>query len=165
MKKFILSILAVSITLLTTACMNPSMEDGLEKMDKALAELAAAIEALNIPQIQADLEQMNIDAAQMLETVNGLEGDWEVSMQAFDELHERLQAILAQSENWATSEDMAGLLEQVEKFGDGVDLLVLQADYDYDGVINALDKCPNTPLTEINNVDAQGCAPSETPNN
>lgn len=163
MKKFILSILAVSFTLLTTACMNPSMEDGLEKMDKALAELAAAIEALNIPQMQADLEQMNIDAAQMLETVNGLEGDWEVSMQAFDELHERLQAILAQSENWATSEDMAGLLEQVEKFGDGVDLLVLQADYDYDGVINAIDQCPNTPLSEINNVNAQGCASGETP--
>ena len=144
-------------------CTNPSMEDGLAGLDKALAELAAAIEALNIPQMQADLEQMNADAAQMLETVNGLEGDWEVSMQAFDELHMRLQAILAQSETWATSEDMAGLLEQVEEFGEGVDLLVLQADYDYDGVINALDKCPNTPLSDINNVNAQGCASGETP--
>lgn len=146
-------------------CTNPSMEDGLAGLNDALDQLEKAIADLNIAQMEADLAQMNADAAQMLETVSELEGDWEVSMQAFDELHMRLQAILAQSENWATSEDMAGLLEQVEEFGEGVDLLVLQADYDYDGVINAIDKCPNTPLTEINNVDAQGCAPSETPNN
>ena len=159
MKKVVL-LLSV---LVMVGCTNPSMEDGLAGLDKALAELAATIESLNIPQMQADLEQMNAEAAQMLETANGLEGDWEASMQAFDELHMRLQAILAQSETWATSEDMAGLLEQVEEFGEGVDLLVLQADYDYDGVINALDKCPNTPLAEISNVNAQGCASGETP--
>jgi len=128
------------------------------------ARTLSAEEEAGIPQMQTDLEQMNADAAQMLETVNGLEGDWEASMQAFDELHERLQAILAQSENWATSEDMAGLLEQVEEFGEGVDLLVLRADYDYDGVINALDKCPDTPLNEINNVNSDGCSPSQLNN-
>lgn len=159
MKKFILLLLMFSFV----GCVNPSMEEGLEGLDKALAELAAAIESLNIPQMQADLEQMNVDAAEMLETVNGLEGNWEVSMQAFDELHVRLQSILAQSENWATSEDMAGLLEQVQEFGEGVDLLVLRADYDYDGVINAIDQCPDTPLKDINNVNAQGCAAEETP--
>ena len=48
--------------------------------------------------------------------------------------------------------------------GAGVDQLVAVADYDYDGVINAFDKCPDTPLNEINNVNSDGCSPSQLNN-
>ena len=74
-----------------------------------------------------------------------------------------LQDILAIMKTKATKEQMEQLLAQVENIGEGIDQLVAVADYDYDGVINALDKCPETPLTKINEVNANGCAPGETP--
>ena len=74
-----------------------------------------------------------------------------------------LQDILAIMKTKATAEQMDALLAQVQEMGEGIDQLVAVADYDYDGVINALDKCPETPLTDINNVNADGCAPGETP--
>lgn len=74
-----------------------------------------------------------------------------------------LQDILAIMKTKATAEQMEQLLAQVENMGEGIDQLVAVADYDYDGVINALDKCPETPLTKINEVNADGCAPGETP--
>lgn len=74
-----------------------------------------------------------------------------------------LQDILATMQTKATKEQVEQLLAAVQEVGAGVDQLVAVADYDYDGVINALDKCPETPITEINNVNADGCAPGETP--
>jgi len=74
-----------------------------------------------------------------------------------------LQDILATMQTKATKQQMQELLTAVQEVGAGVDQLVAVADYDYDGVINALDKCPDTPLKDINNVDAQGCAPGQTP--
>ena len=75
-----------------------------------------------------------------------------------------LQDILAIIKTKATKEQMEQLLAQVEEMGEGVDQLVAVADYDYDGVINALDKCPDTPLNEINNVNSDGCSPSQLNN-
>jgi hypothetical protein len=159
MKKLI-ALLSVFVMV---GCTNPSMEDGLEKMDKALAELAAAIESLNIGQMEADLAQMNSDVAQMIVDLEAQQGVWDDAIAQIAAIGGMLDGILADSENWATTEQMQGLLEDVQKFGEGIDVLVLQADYDYDGVINAIDKCPNTPLSEISNVNAQGCASGETP--
>ena len=74
-----------------------------------------------------------------------------------------LQDILATMQTKATKAQMEELLESLQEVGRGVDQLVAVADYDYDGVINALDKCPKTPITKINEVNANGCAPGETP--
>ena len=144
-------------------CVNPSMEEGLEGLDKALAELAAAIESLNIPQMQADLEQMNMDVAQIEYDLLDAEGGWSQIIEQLNQLHLQLQGIVEVSETWATSEQAQALLADVQSLGEGIDILVLRADYDYDGVINAIDQCPDTPLSEINNVNAQGCAAGETP--
>ena len=159
MKKFILLLLMFSFV----GCVNPSMEEGLEGLDKALAELAAAIESLNIPQMQADLEQMNMDVAQIEYDLLDAEGGWSQIIEQLNQLHLQLQDIVAISETWATSEQAQALLADVQSLGEGIDILVLRADYDYDGVINAIDQCPDTPLKDINNVNAQGCAAGETP--
>jgi len=74
-----------------------------------------------------------------------------------------LQDILATMKTKATKAQVEELLASLQEVGEGVDQLVAVADYDYDGVINALDKCPDTPITQINNVNAEGCAPDETP--
>ena len=72
-----------------------------------------------------------------------------------------LQDILATMQTKATKEQVQQLLAALQEVGAGVDQLVAVADYDYDGVINALDKCPDTPITEINNVNSDGCSPSQ----
>ena len=159
MKKLIFAIIGFVVL----GCTNPSMEDGLAGLNDALAELAAAIESLNIAQMQSDLAQMNADAAQMVADVENAQGSWDDAIAQLSAISETLSGLVATSETWATSDQMQDLLEDVIEFEDGVDQLVLRADYDHDGVINALDKCPDTPLKDINNVDAQGCAPGETP--
>lgn len=155
------------ITLLSVfgimACTNPSMEKGLEGLGSALDNLQAAIESLNIPQMQADLEQMNIDVAQMTYDLEDENGSWAQLITELDNLHLQLLGIVEISETWATSEQAQALLADVQEVREGVEILVLRADYDYDGVINAIDQCPDTPLKDINNVNAQGCAPGETP--
>lgn len=163
MKKFVLTIVSIVFTLSTTACVNPSMDDGFDKLNKSLAELEAAIAALNIPQMVEDLESMNATAANMLVEVESMQGVWDESIAMLAEINSRLDSMLADSESWATSEQMDELKDKVEEFNEGVETLVLAADYDYDGVINAIDQCPNTPLDKIGEVNSLGCATGETP--
>ena len=163
MKKFFLTVLFLSFTLTSVSCVNPSLEDGLERMDAALDNLQAAIESLNIPQMEADLESINSDLAQIEYDLVDANGSWAQLITELDNLHLQLQGIVEISETWATTEQMQALLADIQEVGAGIDILVLRADYDYDGVINAIDQCPNTPISQINNVNAQGCAPGETP--
>ena len=72
-----------------------------------------------------------------------------------------LDQILITVQTFATKEQVEGILDDLTVMGEGIDQLVSTADYDYDGVINALDKCPNTPIDEINNVNSDGCSPSQ----
>ena len=74
---------------------------------------------------------------------------------------EQVQGMTLTAGGLATTEQMQDLLSQVQEFQAGVEQLVAVADYDIDGVINALDKCPDTPLSEINDVNSDGCSPSQ----
>lgn len=155
MKKLVLSIVFLTVTLVTSACTNPSMEDGLSRLDVALAELAAAIEAINIPQMQEDLTAMNVMADQILADAQAAQLNFEQILSELDQAEAILEGIVQDSSSWATSEDIAIIQAQVDEFEIGVDTLVAIADYDHDGVINALDKCPDTPLGAT--VNAVGC--------
>lgn len=155
MKKLALSIVFLTVTLVTSACTNPSMEDGLSRLDAALAELATAIEAINIPQMEEDLTAMNVMANQILADAQAAQLNFEQILSELDQAEAILAGIVEDSSSWATSEDIATLQAQVDEFENGVDTLVAIADYDHDGVINALDKCPDTPLGAT--VNAVGC--------
>jgi len=219
MKKFAI----LSIFLLTTSCINPSMENGFAKLIESLKQLTASFEAVNIPQITTDMEQIVSDLevvaegiqnyhdavieynahiaeyneamieyndamlayeeamlaneeflAEINDVLNGvvdsLEGlqtlydngnQWAGIFLQIAQIRLGLQDILATIKTKATKEQMEALLAQVEEMGEGIDQLVFLADYDYDGVINGIDKCPNTPLSEINNVNTDGCSPSQ----
>jgi hypothetical protein len=165
--------------LVTAACTNPSIERGFESLNAAVLELQAQFDALNIPQIIADLDALNLQVGEMIVDIEQYIIDQELAIAEFNAQVEALNARLAalliqvqgvteivdgievQSGGLATTQQMQDLLSQVEEFGAGVDILVARADYDYDGVVNALDKCPDTPITEINDVDADGCSPSQ----
>jgi len=173
MKKVVLSLMVI-FTLLTS-CVNPSMERGFESLNGSLSELTTAIDDLGIPQMINDIDDMNIMVGGMIADIEEYAKEIEEFNQRVAELHIRLQELLVQVEGitetvngmtvtvggLANTQQLQDLLSQVQEFGAGVDLLVARADYDYDGVVNGLDKCPDTPLSEINNVNADGCSPSQ----
>ena len=66
MKKFAI----LSIFLLTTSCINPSMENGFAKLIESLKQLTASFEAINVPQIRTDLESMVVDLTLMAEDID-----------------------------------------------------------------------------------------------
>ena len=149
------------VALFVVGCSNPSMDEGFSKLEQSLAELGAAIEALNIPQMQADLESMNAMAEQMIIDAEAVQGAFDVALNDLAYINAMLDEMVADSANWATSEQMQELLDQAEQFNHDVETLTLAADYDLDGVVNARDKCPNTELGAVVNV--LGCAEGQTP--
>lgn len=163
MKKFILTTISLVVTLTTIACTNPSMDEGFSKLNQSLAELEAAIASLNIEQMQSDLEMMNTMAEQMIIDAEDAQNAFDGVLNDLSYVNQILDSILEDSEGWATAEQMDELKAKVDEFGEGVDTLVAIADYDLDGVINAIDRCPNTPLNKIHQVNGFGCAAGETP--
>jgi len=171
MKKFILLLLMFSFV----GCVNPSMERGLESLNDSLEQLEIGIDALGIPQMIDDLDSMNVMVGQLIVDVEEYSAQMEEFNQKVLEIQAALEAMVIQVQGiteevdgmivttggLATTEQMQNLLSQVQEFQQGVDILVAIADYDYDGVQNALDKCPDTPLSEINNVNSDGCSPSQ----
>lgn len=113
------------------------------------------------------LAEINNVMTDMIESLEGLQAlydngnQWAGIFLQIAQIRLGLQDILATIQTKATKEQMDQLLAQVQEMGEDVDQLVAVADYDYDGVANALDKCPDTPLSEINNVNADGCSPSQ----
>ena len=153
MKKLVL----LMVTLLAISCANPSMERGLESLNESLAELEASFVALDIDQMQADLISMQDMADDMVVTTEENRIALDAAMNDVDGILAGLENLRISLEEAATTEQIAELAAAVEEFGEGIDMLVFIADYDYDGVMNGLDQCPDTPIEEINNVDAVGC--------
>lgn len=153
MKKLLLSIISLGVL----GCANPSMEDGLESLTQSLAELEASMIALDVEGMLADLSEMQGQAEQMELDVESIE---QASSDVQD-ITSRLNVIIEVSEDWATDEQMQSLLADMVTLSEGVDMLVFVSDYDYDGVMNGLDQCPNTPIAEINDVNGVGCGASQ----
>lgn len=218
MKKFLI----LSVFLITTSCVNPSMENGFAKLIASLEALTESFNNLNINQITEDMttivegvediafnlenylvamedynasvaiysealieyndallsvgeayaEFENLDDATeaLAQAIEGLrllaeEGNqWAGLFYQIAQINLTLDQILVTVQTFATKDQVEGILNQLEEMGEGIDQLVAAADYDYDGVINALDKCPDTPLNEINNVNSDGCSPSQLNN-
>jgi len=157
MKKFILAVITLTTMGFVSSCKNPSMERGFETLEASIAELDASIVALNIDGMLADLNDMTLVAEDLLVTTNEWNEEMEAALATIDSILIGLANVQEKLDNAITKEQVAELQAQVDELAEGIELLVLLADYDYDGVINAVDKCPDTPLSEINNVDAQGC--------
>lgn len=149
MKKLIFAVISFMII----GCANPAIEDGLESLQQQLALVEADMAQVDVDQIKqvlADLEEHVYDQSnayvKMLELKEKLA---EVQL-ALDELNEA-----------GTVEGLQTLGTKVAEISEGVSWLVHFADYDLDGVINGIDDCPDTPITEISSVDEKGCSPSQ----
>ena len=157
MKKLLFAV----IGFVMIGCTNPSMEEGLANLQEQLTELEAELAQVDIDQMVSDLEAMNAQATEALADMEIVNQDLEDALVKMQELRERLAEVQAILDEAATVEQVQALRDKVAEVSEGIAMLVFVADYDYDGVMNGLDQCPDTPITEINDVNGVGCSPSQ----
>ena len=156
MKKLVLIMVAMFGFL---SCENPSVEDGLARLEASLAELQAAMSGVDVNQMLADIATMQDQVETMETDIEGYElqvEEWENQIQNILADLAGVQEIL---DNAGTKSQVEAILEDLEATQAMIDQLVLIADYDYDGVVNGLDQCPDTELNVT--VNEQGCSEAQ----
>jgi len=153
MKKILFAV----IGFVMVGCTNPSMEEGLDDLRAQLAALEAEIVAADIAGMEADVAAMTIQVEEAIESAESTNESLEEALVTMADIKERLAALQTLLDAAATDSQIAEIKVKLEQISEGIALLVFVADYDYDGVMNGLDQCPDTPITEINNVDSTGC--------
>jgi hypothetical protein len=139
--------------------------------NEALLEYNDAMLAYADAQIAADqfLASVGEITASMMASLTKLRemskagNQWAEVMLLLAEIKISLNGVLAQVKTLATKEQVAAINQMLQEMNNDLDWYVSVQDFDYDGVLNFADKCPNTPITQINEVNADGCAPGETP--
>ena len=157
MKKLLFAV----IGFVMIGCTNPSMEEGLADLTAQLAQLEAELVGVDVAGMQADLVEMTAQVEQAQIDVDESNAAMEAALVTIASIRERLAAVQALLDEAATAEQVQTLRDKVAEISEGIAMLVFVADYDYDGVMNGLDQCPDTPLTEINDVNGVGCSPSQ----
>ena len=157
MKKLIFAVLSFILV----ACSNQSIEEGLDDLNARLVELEQQLAAVDANALISDIEDI-IAQVETIEQINE-ENRQAIAeaMATLSDLHDQLAAILVQIQEAATVEQLQAINEKVQSISEGISMLVFVADYDYDGVMNGLDQCPDTPITEISQVNGVGCSPSQ----
>jgi outer membrane murein-binding lipoprotein Lpp len=166
MKKVVLGL----SLLFLAACTNPSMERGFESLNKEVAELSSAIDDLDINGLLSQMDSITQDLQTAESDINDYALSVEEHIAAIAELQAKFDAMAVQiqgmteivdgmiisAEGLATSEQFQKLLADMNEFQQGINVLVGSADYDSDGVMNSVDKCPDTELGKA--VDSDGCS-------
>jgi len=166
MKKVVLGL----TLLFLGSCTNPSMERGFESLNKEVAELASAIDDLDINGLLSQMDSITKDLETAEADINAYALTVEEYIAAMAELQAKFDAMVLQiqgmteivdgmiisAEGLATTEQFQKLLADMNEFQQGINVLVGSADYDSDGVMNSVDKCPDTELGKA--VDSDGCS-------
>lgn len=142
-------------------CTNPSVEEGLDNLSAKLAALEAELVAVDVASMIADLETMTTQVEQAQIDVDKSNAAIEEALGTIATIRERLAAVQIILDEAATVEQVQALKDKVAEISEGISMLVFIDDYDYDGVMNGLDQCPDTPITEIDDVNGVGCSPSQ----
>jgi len=158
MKKILFTLIGLAMI----GCTNPSMEEGLADLTAKLAQLEADLVAVDVAQMLTDLETMTAQVEQSQIDLDEYNEAQEEALLTIASIKERLAAVQVLLDDAATVEQVP-LRDSVAQVSDGIAMLVFVADYDYDGVMNGLDQCPDTPITEINDVNGVGCSPTQVP--
>ena len=157
MKKILFAV----ISFVMIGCTNPSMEEGLADLTAQLAQLEAELVGVDVAGMQADLVEMTAQVEQAQIDVDESNAAMEAALVTIASIKERLAVVQALLDEAATGEQVQALRDKVAEISEGISMLVFVADYDYDGVMNGLDQCPDTPITEVSEVNGVGCSPSQ----
>ena len=135
----------------------------LEYNDAMLAYADAQTAAEEFLSTVGEITQEMLASLAKLREMSEAGNEWANIMLMIAEIKISLNGVLAQVKTLATKEQVAQITAMLQQMNEDLDWYIAVQDFDYDGVLNAFDKCPDTPITEINNVNADGCAPGETP--
>jgi len=148
MKKIIL------LFMIVISCANPNMQEGLDNLRSQLSQISDQIDTMNLNELTQRVNELKL-------SVENLIIDVDSAQLTLNTLQETLELILVKVNELPTSEDIQDILSTIEEIQSDIDVLVARADFDLDGVINAVDECPDTPISEINDVNEVGCSPSQ----
>ena len=131
-------------------------------LDAANAEAILMLARFNaewaslLPQVEEYVTAINEYANSTVEHSEEMTKQLARAAEMLEEINNMASDMSTMASGLATSEQMQALLEQMNKLKEGTSALVAGSDSDADGVINALDKCPDTELGVA--VDADGCS-------
>ena len=143
------------------SCINPSLETGLDTLRDEIEKLQSQVQVVDVSglaesvtELESTVDTLVIEFDTLDTTMNELHQMITTLQEGLDNLQQRLSTL-------APNGTLQEISIKLEKIQEGIDVLVARADYDIDGVINAIDECPDTPITEIKQVNDVGCSPSQ----
>jgi len=151
MKKIIL------LFMIIISCTNPNMQNGLDDLRSQILQIGDQIEVIDLSELTQKVNELKL-------LIENLVIDVDSAQPTLNTLQETLSLLLIRINELPTEEEIQDVLSTIEEIQSGIDVLVARADYDIDGVINAIDECPDTPISEINDVNEVGCSPSQIGN-
>jgi len=150
MKKLVLLLVAATTLV---ACDN-GIGENLDALTARLAEINAELTAAT-SDVQVSVDQITLDIEAALAVAEQAEEDLEDAISIIDEINEDLDAALLAMQSAATTEELLEILDDIKGLQELIEYLEDYGDLDYDGIRNAVDKCPNTePGVEV---DIDGC--------
>lgn len=140
--------------MIIVSCTNPNMQNGLDDLRSQILQIGDQIEVIDLSELTQKVNELKL-------LIENLVIDADSAQPTLNTLQETLSLLLIRINELPTEEEIQDVLSTIEQIQSGIDVLVARADFDLDGVINAIDECPNTPISEINDVNEVGCSPSQ----
>jgi len=146
------------------SCINPSLETGLDTLRDEIERLQSQVQVVDVNGLVESVTELESTVDALVIEFDTLDTTMEELQQMISTLQETVNDLEIAFQSLAPDGTLQGILVKLEKIQEGIDVLVARADYDIDGVINAVDECPDTPITEIKQVNDVGCSPSQLNN-
>ena len=146
------------------SCINPSLETGLDTLRDEIERLQSQVQIVDVNGLVEGVIELESTVDTLVIQFDTLDVTMEELQQMISTLQETVSDLEDAYSSLAPDGTLQGILVKLEKIQEGIDVLVARADYDIDGVINAVDECPDTPITEIKQVNDVGCSPSQLNN-
>jgi len=143
------------------SCINPSLETGLDTLRDEIEKLQSQVQVVDVNGLVESVTELESTVDTLVIEFDTLDTTMEELQQMISTLQETVNDLEIAFQSLAPDGTLQGILVKLEKIQEGIDVLVARADYDIDGVINAIDECPDTPITEIKQVNDVGCSPSQ----
>jgi chromosome segregation ATPase len=142
--------------LVAASCTNPSMERGLEALNKSLAETQASYDALNVEKMLADLADINAEVISLQEAI----ADYTVAQEeaiariqalqvVYDAMQSQIEAMIVQVQEMtitagdvSTKEQLQAAVLLAQQLAADTKLLLDYSDADGDGIYHKDDECP-----------------------
>jgi len=146
------------------SCINPSLETGLDTLRDEIEKLQSQVQVVDVSGLVESVTELESTVDTLVIEFDTLDTTMNELHQMITTLQEGLDNLQQQLSTLAPNGTLQEISIKLEKIQEGIDVLVARADYDIDGVINAIDECPDTPITEIKQVNEVGCSPSQLNN-